>query len=530
MARNKYLNIWVVKNIEMESAIGGYVAGYTNVPGSVNSSPNIDGITIMHTHVGSIGTGILNDSRTLTHEVGHWLNLSHTWGNSNNAGLESNCNYDDGVDDTPNTIGWFGTCPSPAVSCQTLNNIQNYMDYSNCPVMFTKGQSTRMRAALNSSIAERNELWKTANLNATGTMGGNSLCKAKFVADRNEICQGETVQFKDASYNHPNKWNWSFEGASLSTSTDKNPSVTYNTPGKYNVKLTVKDSVSGQIQTDSSFIHVLPTNGQSPTFMEGFESIASFPVDNWFINNIDGKATWEIATVGATGSKSVRINNFSNPAGYNDLSSTTIDLTSFPAVHVSFKVAFAQKRSINGDELRFFASKNCGETWSMRWSRSGEDLATVPSQYANFIPNETSHWKEYIITNLPATFLVSDFRFMFQFIGAGGNNIYIDDINIYDPATVAINEHDLEQYRLKISPNPFKEELVISFTLSKDEGIKLSVMDLLGKESVILPVKEFNRGEHSLIINASDLNLSKGVYFIKMTMGDKIAVRKVVLN
>ena len=528
--RNKYLNIWVVKNIEMESAIGGYVAGYTNRPGSVNSSPNIDGITIMHMHVGSIGTGILNDSRTLTHEIGHWLNLAHTWGNSNNAGLESNCNGDDGVDDTPNTIGWFGTCPSPAVSCQTLNNVQNYMDYSNCPVMFTKGQSTRMRAALNSSIAERNELWKTANLNATGTAGGNSLCQAKFVADRNEICQGETVQFMDASYNHPNEWNWSFEGASLSTSTDKNPSVTYNTPGKYNVKLTVKDSVSGQIQTDSSFIHVLPANGQAPTFMEGFESIASFPVDNWFINNIDGKATWEIATIGATGSKSVRINNASTPDGFNDLSSTTIDLTSFPAVHISFKVAFAQKNPIDGDELRFFASKNCGETWLMRWSRSGKDLATVPPQYTNFIPNETSHWREYIITNIPTSFLVSDFRFKFQFAGAGGNNIYIDDINIYDPATVGMFEKDQQSIDFNIAPNPSKGEVMISFSLKNDDKVAISILDLLGKESVIIPMKEFLKGDHHLKINKFDLDLSKGVYFIKMMKGEKIVLRKAILN
>ena len=529
--RNKYLNIWVVNNIEMESAIGGgYIAGYTYRPGTVNSTPNIDGILIMHMHVGSIGTGSLDNSRTLTHEVGHWINLAHTWGNSNNAGDPNNCNDDDGVDDTPNTIGWFGTCSSSAISCGILNNIQNYMDYSSCPVMFTQGQSIRMRAALNSNLAERNNLWKSTNLSVTGAAGGNNLCKAEFVASRMEICEGETVHFSDASYNNPNKWNWSFDGASISSSVDKRPSVIYSTPGKYSVQLTVSDSISGETQTVNSYITVLPANGQVPSYMESFESIASLPDNNWFINNPDGKATWEIASVGASGSKSIKINNVNSTSGFNEISSTTIDLTSIPAVHISFKVAFAQKNPENDDELKFFASKNCGETWAMRWSRSGKDLSTAPVQTSNFIPEDETDWKEYTITNLPSSYLVSDFRFKFQFTGNGGNNIYIDDINIYDPATVAIIEHDQEQDDLKISPNPFKEELVISFTLNKDERIKLSVMDLLGKESVILPVKEFNSGEHSLKINKSDLNLSKGVYFIKMTMGDKIAVRKVVLN
>ena len=105
-----------------------------------------DGIVIQHNYTGSIGTSNAYRSRTLTHEVGHWLNLRHPWGNSNNPGLAENCDEDDLVDDTPNTMGWT-SCVLEGTTCGSLDNVQNYMDYSYCGRMFTLGQKDRMRAA-----------------------------------------------------------------------------------------------------------------------------------------------------------------------------------------------------------------------------------------------------------------------------------------------------------------------------------------------------------------------------------------------
>jgi hypothetical protein len=100
--RNKYLNVWVVKNISSGAA------GYSMYPSSVQGASGslVDGVMILHNYVGSIGTGSNSRSRALTHEIGHWLNLPHPWGNSNSPGVSSNCSIDDGVSDTPNTVGW----------------------------------------------------------------------------------------------------------------------------------------------------------------------------------------------------------------------------------------------------------------------------------------------------------------------------------------------------------------------------------------------------------------------------------------
>jgi len=97
--RNKYLNVWVC-------AYADGAAGYTLTPGGAALYAAADGIVMQHTYVGAIGTGSVSRSRALTHEVGHWINLEHTWGGSNTPGLTSNCSTDDGVSDTPNTIGW----------------------------------------------------------------------------------------------------------------------------------------------------------------------------------------------------------------------------------------------------------------------------------------------------------------------------------------------------------------------------------------------------------------------------------------
>jgi len=130
----------------------------------------MSGIWILHNYVGSIGTGTINCSRALTHEVGHWLNLSHTWGGNHNPGNASSCSSDDGVTDTPNTIG-VTACILGENTCGPLANVEYYMDYSYCSKMYTPGQVIRMCNALVRGIGGRSNVWKIANLNATGANG-----------------------------------------------------------------------------------------------------------------------------------------------------------------------------------------------------------------------------------------------------------------------------------------------------------------------------------------------------------------------
>ncbi|GAA4276045.1 zinc metalloprotease [Aquimarina mytili] len=129
-----HLNIWVCN-------IGGGVLGYAQFPGDNTAT---DGIVISPQFFGTEGSvsAPFNRGRTTTHEVGHWLNLRHIWG-------DGDCSLDDFVDDTPVSDAPNFGCPTyPTVRCNSNDITMNYMDYTDdaCMYMFTQGQKDRMRA------------------------------------------------------------------------------------------------------------------------------------------------------------------------------------------------------------------------------------------------------------------------------------------------------------------------------------------------------------------------------------------------
>ncbi|MEL6849006.1 MAG: M43 family zinc metalloprotease, partial [Bacteroidota bacterium] len=165
--REKYLNIWIVRYARENTN----TSGFAFYPSSVDS-PNMeayDGIVMSYWAYGRHAKTAPNYEGVLTHEAGHWANLIHTWG-PGAFGESSSCNDDDGVGDTPNTFGhWFPQgCDLNTHSCGSLDNNNNFMDYTGaCQSMFTMGQRDRMRAAIESPVAGRSNLWSATNLSAT---------------------------------------------------------------------------------------------------------------------------------------------------------------------------------------------------------------------------------------------------------------------------------------------------------------------------------------------------------------------------
>jgi hypothetical protein len=137
---DKYLNLWVCN-------LGNGLLGYAQFPGGPAET---DGVVILHSAFGTTGTAAtpFNLGRTATHEVGHWLNLIHIWGD------RLDCTGTDYVDDTPPAMAPnYGTPQFPHVSCNNGPNgdmFMNYMDYvdDDTMVMFTAGQVVRMAATL----------------------------------------------------------------------------------------------------------------------------------------------------------------------------------------------------------------------------------------------------------------------------------------------------------------------------------------------------------------------------------------------
>ncbi len=135
-----YINIWV-------GQLSGLL-GQATFPGMAQSEYE-DGVFIDPNYFGffcSTNNGYFH-GRTLTHEMGHFFNLYHIWG-------QNGCDTGDLVDDTPmQDTSYQGLCPShPQISCGSEDMFMNYMDYvdDNCMAMFTQGQKLRMLAALDS--------------------------------------------------------------------------------------------------------------------------------------------------------------------------------------------------------------------------------------------------------------------------------------------------------------------------------------------------------------------------------------------
>jgi PKD repeat protein len=519
--REKYLNAWIVAKIESGAA------GYSNYPGVFQFQPLVDGMVMLHNYTGSIGTGSPERSRTFTHEAGHWLNLMHVWGNSNNPGQASNCDSDDEVDDTPLSIGWR-SCSLSGTSCGSLDNVQNFMEYSYCSRMFTIGQADRLQAALNSPVADRNRLWQDTNLVATGTNGNDILFKADFSANTYQTCEGKSIIFSDNSSNGPSSWSWTFEGGNPQTSEERNPSIIYSESGLYSISLTSANQSGAKTITKTDAVTVLSNKGKPMPAIERFGGVTSFPNENWFVENPDNGTTWTIADVGTNDNRSIYINNLQNKTGRKDeFISTTYDLTQLQEINISFKVAFAQRGNSN-DGLSFYISNDCGQTWLFRWKRAGVHLSSAAAIESAFIPNQ-DEWREFVFTNIPVSHRVENFRFKFEFESQQGNNIYIDDIMIYDPATVNINEIKPSE-GFVVYPNPADDKTTVAFSVKTTSVIKLSLIDVLGKEINLISEKDAQAGEHSLSIDKRELNLSSGVYFVKLSVNGSISTRKLILK
>lgn len=143
---SQYLNMWIVPKM---TSGGRTILGYAQFPGGNAAT---DGVVMAHNYFGNTGTvtAPFNLGRTTTHEVGHYLNLRHIWG-------DGGCSVDDFVSDTPASDNPNYGCATGHSSCGTTDMVQNYMDYSDdsCMNLFTQGQKARMRAVLEAGGVRR---------------------------------------------------------------------------------------------------------------------------------------------------------------------------------------------------------------------------------------------------------------------------------------------------------------------------------------------------------------------------------------
>lgn len=521
---DKYLNVYVCNN-----AAG--LAGHSLMPGTADTIPEWDGIVMQHSYLGSIGTSNHFRRTVLSHEIGHFLNLQHIWGGNNvptfyylPVASSGNCTYDDGVADTPLTIGWQ-TCNLSGTSCGSLDMVQNYMDYSYCSLLFTEGQKQRMHAALNSTVANRSNLWSTPNLIATVVDGNtNHLCTTEVKTSQNVICSGESVTFSDLSVHGVTSRDWTFQGGDITSSSDSLVTVTYTQPGKYDVSLSVSNGINTIDTLMTAFIQVLDDQPAVTNILENFENILAFE-NQWYPIMSSNPIGFERINYGKNSATSIYVDNFNGPeeAEYT-LESKPFDASQYSDFAITFDYSYAEMTISAYEKIQIQLSKDCGKTWQTKRVISLNNTGSIESDN-EFFPEHDSLWTP-IEKNFPiGNYNTNDLMVRFLFTANNGNNLFIDNINISDISELSIHDEPVKK-ELKIYPNPASDILTITQEQGSLTG-QIQLLDVLGK----CVYKESISSQKQTTISLSPF--TKGIYFLRYMIKNSksnYAIQKVVIT
>jgi PKD repeat protein len=456
--RNKYLNLWVCN-------LGSGLLGYATFPGG---NPATDGVVIGYQYFGTIGTASppYNLGRTATHEIGHWLQLYHIWGDDNGA-----CWGSDEVEDTPNQGPENYGCPAfPNISCNNGPNgdmFMNYMDYTDdgCMNIFTNGQSVRMSSALNGPRAPI--------LTSNGCVPVSGTPIALFSADSVSVLYGGSVHFADLSAGIPAGWNWTFDGGNPSASNIQNPAVTYNNPGLYTVKLRVSNSFGSDSLIRTSYIRV--RGAALSTFVlvspPSLERIVTSPSDFSTVNFI-----WTKSSVNPAVTYNFKIRKFGSMV---DLlyPSNNSGADSVISLRKSFLDTLANNFGITGDSVRCI--------WRVYAYNNGMDSIASSNVFIVTLVRSVIGIQQ-ISSDIPERF-----------------NLY----NNY--------------------PNPFNPSTTIKFDVAKMQNVKITVYDVLGRLVNVLVNRQLQPGTFEAKWDASAY--SSGIYYFRMESESFSDTRKMVL-
>jgi len=537
----KYFNIWVVNSIDAGGS-SGIILGYAQFPsGWGNGINSTYGVVIDNDYVS--GT-----DRTLTHELGHCFGLYHTF----QSGCGSNCsNSGDNVCDTPpSSNSTFGcvttqnTCindasgSSSVYSTNVVDQIENYMSYDACQNMFTLGQKTRMQAVLDnpSTLNGLDQLNTSANHAFTGVADPytTAICKpiAGFTYDEEYICEGGNVTYTDDSYNAtPTAWNWTFTGGTPNVSLSSNPTIIYSTPGVYDVTYEPSTSAGSDVITKTNIVTVSSlTADYGGALVYDFENGASYAND-WIVTNSSGVEWERNSTASVSGANSIRIRNSETTTDgeFDVLISPSFNVSSVSTKTMTFKQAFVKKNSANNDRLFVYYSTNCGQSWNYGLLLTSSSLSSSSTTFQSvpFVPT-SGDWVTRVV-DLSSISTATNVRFKFEFKSGGGNDLYIDDINLGN-GSVSVKEFS-KVANFSIYPNPTKSSAQISFNLIEDvNSLSIKVRNAVGQEvTSVIDAQAFSSGKYTLKID-EERKLASGIYFVQFNADDNVKVQKLIVQ
>lgn len=543
---DKYMNIWVCRMSNDNDLGYAFMPGLPGLPDS-----DVGFVTAYHAF-GTIGTAEapFNKGRTATHEIGHFFNLAHIWGD--NECVES-CSDSDEVDDTPNQNRCTYGIPSFPQTDNCSNSapgimFMNFMDYVDDAAMclFTEGQADRMETALE-TMPDRSPL-----MNSNGCVPPvlyNNDVKALAVNfPRNAIVYcGESFI---PSLRIQNQGALPLTNVTINVSVDNATPVTTNitlnlaslqetvisanaltsTAGSHTVKIYTSlpnGSADQRIANDTATSVFTVTGNTTDPLTEGFEG-TTFPTPGWGISNTSNLLNYNpvrVNTAFSSGSRSVKFDshNFQLFGKRSILSSPeiTIPITA-DSVKVAFWRAAAQSSSFNSDTLEILFSTDCGQTFTSAYKKGGAALRTRDDfSSTEFIPFSNQWVADTVDLSSYIAGQHSNVTVQFRSINGYGNNIYLDDIQIYSrelpPALI--------EKGLTIAPNPTTGLLTIQHYPTAANLRSVTVYSSIGQLYHKINYSTSTAGTYIPI----DLRAAApGIYFVKLVYTDKTVTKKIL--
>ncbi|MFC5271686.1 M43 family zinc metalloprotease [Adhaeribacter terreus] len=535
--RNQYLNLWV-------GNLSGGLLGYAQFPGGPAAT---DGVVCTYTGFGNTGTASapFNKGRTATHEVGHWLNLYHIWGDDNGA-----CTGSDQVSDTPNQGNSNGGCPTfPKISCSNTPNgdmFMNYMDYTDdaCMYMFTAGQKARMDAILDAGGARAS----LATSQGCVAPGGGTACN---------VPTGLTVSNLTST---AVTLNWASSGATsynvrikaISSSTWSNFTASTNSLGL--TGLTASTTYEYQVASvcsgttsafSASYNFTAPTGGSGGgstiTVGTGSTGITQAPYGTYYM---DQRVQYIITKAELTA------------AGYTSGSSLS---------SLAFYVSTAQSQVMNGYTIKlahttssafgstsYLTGTNTTTVYSANYTTSANSWNThafsTPFVYngtGNILVDICFNNSSYTQNSTVLGTNLGSYRALYkqQDVSSGGICTTTTGTRSYNRPNMKLTFGSGSRTQeitlgdavasLSIFPNPVQSEMSLQYTLTDaKENVQVEIYNVVGKLVYTHKIGNKTKGEHvfAMPLQTGEMaNLVNGMYICRLVnAGDMPQIRFVI--